>query len=185
MTENLIFPLLVILFSPFALLLGSRLESGDWLVWIRSIPTTGYLSFVLLIAVSGSTAKVVSRLRTLKQKNLPHVPTMFAVPLEGYMPVGELKHQGVKWIIQIPAPGRLGWPNGTPQNVDVDTPPRCANCRTELEETETFFGMFRWACLACGHAVKNKMSYHHEAVRAEKLASAWWENTGQNEFEQR
>lgn len=182
--ENLLFPLLVISLTPLALLVGSRIESGAWLDWTVAIPPVAYISFAVLIVVWITAATVAGRLRVLKQRNLPTLPTTFAIPMNGYTPVGQLEHNGVKWTIEVPAPGPLGWRRGVPDNVDIDTPPRCSACTTEIEETETFFGRFHWKCLSCGQSVKNKMSYHHEAVRAERLAQAWWERTGRNEIQE-
>ena len=103
---------------------------------------------------------------------------MFSVPRWGYTVVGTLTYKKVVWRVQIPSPPpweALTLSEARSARVDIDTPPRCPKCDTELEETETFFGSYRWTCLRCGFATKNEMSFYREAVRAEKLAQSWWE----------
>lgn len=179
--DKLVLPLLFVALLPTFTLLGSKLLSGDWLAWFKRVPSWGYSVFVGLIVAGFLLSPVVRRLRRLRKRNLPAAPLFFGVPRWGYVTVGTLNYKNVIWHVQIPAPPP--WKGLTPAEarcaaVDVETPPHCPKCDTEVEETETFFGNFRWSCLRCGFVTKNNMSYYKEVIRAEKLARSWWEKEG-------
>ena len=105
---------------------------------------------------------------------------VYVSPRWGYTTVGTLNYKGVVWKTRIPS--LAPWEDLTPararaSRVDIETPPRCPKCDTELEEQETFVGKYRWTCLRCGFSTKNDMSYYHESVRAETLAQSEWEKS--------
>ncbi len=80
--------------------------------------------------------------------------------------------------MRIPAPApwdTLTKSKAQSSRVDIELPPHCPKCDTELEETETFFGNNLWKCIRCGFSCKNKLSFYREALRAEKLAQSSWE----------
>lgn len=171
-------PLLLLALAPTVTLIGSKLQSGDWLTWVKAIPSWLYMTFFCIIALWFITGVVLRRIRRLRERNLPSLPSGFLIPPWGYTRVGTLPYKGVVWRYQIPAPPpseRLTIAEARSARVELDIPPRCPKCDTELEEIETFFGRFRWSCLRCGFRRKNNLSFYHEAMRAEKLAQSEWE----------
>jgi tRNA(Ile2) C34 agmatinyltransferase TiaS len=44
-------------------------------------------------------------------------------------------------------------------DVRVRTPPKCPDCRTELEESQGFFGRYCWKCVKCDFKKKNKNDF--------------------------
>jgi ribosomal protein L37AE/L43A len=57
-----------------------------------------------------------------------------------------------------------------PHDLDIDTPPRCPKCETEIEQTRSFWGGYVWKCVKCGFQKRNRESYYREGERAEKIA---------------
>ena len=177
--NKVIWPLLVLTLTPTFTLIGSKFQSGDWLSWFNVIPSSIYTTFFAFIATWLIIGIVIRRIRRLKERNLPSTPSIFTIPRWGYTTIGTLKYKNVVWRVRIPSPApwdEFSFQQAQSSRIDIGTPPHCPNCDTELEETETFFGRFRWTCLRCGFSTKNEMGYYHEAVRAEKLAKSWWEN---------
>jgi hypothetical protein len=177
--DKVIWPLLLLAFTPAATLIGSRIQSGEWLTWLTAIPSWAYTAFFAMIGLWFVGGIVIRRFKALKQRNLPSLPMAFTVvPRWGYTIVGTLNYKGVIWRVRIPSPApwkSFSMREARSSRVDIETPPHCPKCDTELEETETFFGGHRWTCLRCGFSIKNEISFYREAIRAEKLAQSWWE----------
>ena len=177
--DKVIWPLIVLALTPTVTLIGSKIQSGDWLTWLKKIPLWVYWLFLGAIIGWILLVALIRRIRYLHKKNLPSLPLGFSIPRWGYVKVGTLNYQDVVWCIRIPAPSPLrniGVEKVRNPRVDVETPPRCPKCETELEQTETFFGRYRWTCLRCGFSKKNSISFYHEAVRVQKLAQSQWED---------
>ena len=144
------------------------------------------LAFLLVCSVWCAVALVVRRISRLRQRNQPAVVPAFALPPWGYKTVGELPFRGVIWRMRVPAVSPwqrdlMDESGSDGLRVDVELPPRCPKCGTEIEETETFFGKYRWTCIQCGYAVKNALSYDYEVSRAERLGQARWEKLQEQE----
>ena len=176
--NKVVWPFLVLALTPTVTLIGSKVQSGDWLTWLKAIPSWIYTAFFGTIAFWVIIGFIVRRVHHLRQRNLPSIPSIFTIPRWGYVTVGTLTYKDVTWRVQVTAPPPwevLSLSTAREKNVSIETPPRCPKCDTELEEAETFFGNYRWTCVRCDYSTKNNMSYYHESVRAEKLAQSWWE----------
>lgn len=176
-----VWPLLVLILTPTATLLGGKLQSGKWLGWFGVVPNWLYFAFAGVFLTWLFLALICRRVRKLKRANLPTLPLFYATPMWGHTRVAELKYRGVLWRIlaRNPAPWEeIKVRDLCRAGVEIETPPVCPKCKTELEETETFLGRFRWTCVRCGFSAKNKLSYVHEATRAEKLAQSHMQNEG-------
>jgi Zn ribbon nucleic-acid-binding protein len=95
--------------------------------------------------------------------------------------VYELEHAGVLWTVRVPVPVRGGRTFFDPMSVssselNIAIPPKCPNCRTELEEKLRFFGGYKWECIRCGFEKRNKDKFGREEHRALKLAKSDWES---------
>lgn len=182
--DKVVWPLLVLGLTPTVTLLGSKVQSGNWLSWMQAIPSWAYGTFFASVMVWVAVGVIIRRVKHLKERNLPKV--IRTISGWGYVTVGKLTHRDVVWLYRIPAPpswASLTIDTARNSRVSVATPPRCPKCDTELEETETFLGRYRWACLRCGFTRKNGMSYYHEAVRGEKLAQSEWEKVSREKTE--
>ena len=177
--EKAILPLIVLVLTPAAAAIGSRLLTGEWLTWLKAIPWWVFVLFVSAIALWIIGGYVVRRKRILKERNLPAEKFGFAIPRWGYTSVGNLNYKGVVWRIRIPTPAQSDFWDVSEQRtlrVDIATPPHCPKCDTELEEMETFFGKYKWTCVRCKFSKKNDISWDNEVIRAKKLAQSSWEN---------
>lgn len=173
--DKVVWPLMLLALTPAVTLIGSKVQSGDWLTWLNVIPSWAYTSFFSIVGIWFIGSVIARRLKTLKERNLPSLPLAFTIPQWGYTRVGTLNYKRVVWRVRVPSPAP--WQNFSKNDVrvDIETPPHCPKCDTEIEEAETFFGGKRWLCICCGYATKNSISFYHEAVRAEKIAQSWWE----------
>jgi hypothetical protein len=88
--EGVVWKLFVIVLTPIATLVGGKLESGDWLAWIRLIPAWGYYCFAGAVVLWIGSGLFIKRLRYLQQKNLPTPPGIITIPRWGYTRVAEL-----------------------------------------------------------------------------------------------
>lgn len=181
--EKLVWPILLLALTPAVTLIGSKLQSGDWLAWITQVPSWAFWLFFGIVVLWLALGLVVRRIKHLRTRNLPPLPMAFTIPRWGYVTVGILNYRGVAWRCRIPAPPpwrQLAFETAKSERVDVETPPHCPQCDTELEEQETFFGKYRWICVRCGFVKKNDISFYYEAVRAERLAQVELEKQTSN-----
>lgn len=179
--DKVMWPTIALVLPNLITFIGSKLQSGNWLTWFRLIPLWVKVAFFGIIGLWLVMSLVVRRIRQLREQNLPALPLVLTVSRWGYKTVGKMTHKDVSWRIQIPAPAPwdgIVASGMQSSRVRLAPEPYCPKCETELEETQTFFGKYRWSCLNCDFATKNNMSAYREAIRAEKLAQSWWEKEG-------
>lgn len=179
--DKVMWPTIALVLPNLITFVGSKLQSGNWLTWFRIIPLRVKVAFFGIIGLWLVISLIVRHIRRLRDENLPALPFVLTIPRWGYKTVGTMTHKDVLWRIQIPAPSPfdgLGGFETHPARVRLAHEPYCPKCETELEETKTFFGKYRWSCMNCGFAIKNNMNAYREAIRAEKLAQSWWEKEG-------
>lgn len=171
--EHVAAPLLVLVLTPSALLLGSELATGDWRTWLREVPVAVRILVGLVFVVWIWAAIIRQRVVRQGQRDLPGVQVSRGYPREVY---GHISHAGVLWRILIPAHTPQLYPSRAPaldiERVEVDTPPLCPKCETELEEVDRYFGGYFWTCDRCGRRTKSKESYFREAERAERISKS-------------
>lgn len=162
--------LLLVVLTPLAASIGSRILSGEWLAWLSSITSLYTLGFGSLCLMIGF---VWYRISHLNKQNLPKPRRISVIHLYGYRCIGKLTYKDVKWVVQVPnsSPCESLFPEET-KDVSVKIHPLCPKCETEIEETKTFFGSYLWTCINCGYKTKNDISYVNESVRAENLAKS-------------
>ncbi|MCS3751298.1 DNA-directed RNA polymerase subunit RPC12/RpoP [Salinibacter ruber] len=174
--DNIIAPLVVILLTPAALGGMSYIKTGDWKTWFTKAPWWIWPALVFGGLIWLSVALIRKRKRDMEENS----PSVFAVsvPKHGEQEIAELSHADVKWKIMMALPG-LGQSvdpdNIPPDRISVATPPRCPDCGAKLEEEETFWAKFKWACVRCGFSIKNDQSYYSEKERAQLLAESHFE----------
>jgi ribosomal protein L37AE/L43A len=86
----------------------------------------------------------------------------------GWELLGTLKYLGVTW--RITAPKDDPWGSFSISRIEVETPPRCSRCGTEIEQSHSFWGGYIWKCVGCNFKKRNGDSYYDEGRRAGKIA---------------
>ncbi|MBA4377031.1 MAG: hypothetical protein C0401_12790 [Anaerolinea sp.] len=145
---------------------------SSWRVWLSAIPSSA-LGFI------GGTLITVAAMGFWKlfHKREISAASPMSYPRGGYHHISTIKYEGVRWNMQSTTPdpwgqhrqGILG--SG---DIDVERPPMCPNCPTELLESRTIFGRYRWYCVSCGFVKTSHESYWKVAERADILARAKW-----------
>jgi len=170
---SFIYPLLVAGVMAVFTLMWSKLATGDWLNYLFVVPqyvwliSGGVLLFWLILVA------IYKRVRKIRADNIRLGPVMFTVPAFGYEEIGEQTYKGVLWTIRVPAQSPWSLTRReipSPSDIDIGTPPRCPQCKTELEERKTFWGRYLWTCPRCDFSKKNSDSFYTECDRVEKIA---------------
>lgn len=166
-------PLLLALLTPVVIALGSWLATGSWLTWLRQIPMPVFVGIGMLFVLWIVPALLRRRVVRKRKSGARGAQVCLAYPRMEY---GRMEHAGVQWKVLVPAPTPQLYPTREPvldvDRVEIDTPPLCPACNTELEESERYFGGYTWSCVRCAHKTKAKDSYHREAERAERIAKS-------------
>jgi ribosomal protein L37AE/L43A/uncharacterized membrane protein len=153
---------------------GSFYSTGNFWNWefqepiLLTFPSVFIcLSIVFLIALYDSHQKAkTGRVRALGRKT----------PRLGSIPIGDMPHAGVIW--KIIGLKEYPWDTRetiTPEQIEIEETPRCPECGTELEQTQTFFKKYLWSCVNCDFNLKNSSGFSIERARARKKAMRDWE----------
>lgn len=174
--NRIVAPLLVVLLTPVAIGVGSKIITGDYVKWFKVIHVWIVLGGAVLFWVIIAVHKRIKRLQKLRDS--PSL-SVVSIPVYGWITIGEIEYAGVKWMIRAPAPPPFSLSyrgkNISPSDLKVEIPPRCPNCKTELEESPNFWGGYLWKCVRCGFQKKNKESYYKVVRYVEKIARREWE----------
>ncbi len=176
--NEIILPVIVIIVTPFAIAFSSKISTGDWLKWFSSIPK--WFSIIFIILVLLWYVIIIIRKRLIRTRELDSgLPVAFArIPIFGWVTIGKLEYSGLVWRIRIPtsAPWEDFDKNSIVLNsIEIEKPPRCPKCETEIEESHSFWGKYIWTCVRCNFKKTNKRNYNREGERAEKVARRLWE----------
>ncbi|MGM7637612.1 hypothetical protein [Bacillus sp. Hm123] len=95
--------------------------------------------------------------------------------------VAEERFYEVDWSIRVPS--HLSYQRVFDANegdkiinqINVQTPPHCPNCSTDLEEVTSYFGNFFlgryiWKCIACGFKTRSSHDFYETAERVKRIA---------------
>jgi ribosomal protein L37AE/L43A len=172
-------PFAVAVLTPAGISVVSKLRTGDWLKLFGRVPTAVWIAGVALLVAWYTVVAIRKRLKRLRDARGPF-GFVVSTPIWGWLQVGKLEHAGVCWIIRAasPPPWTPCEPHQiSPASLEVETPPRCPRCETELEGSERFWGGHLWKCIDCGFERKNSDSYYLESERAERMARRHWERS--------
>lgn len=152
--------------------LVSKVYTGKWLEWINliSLSTLTLIVFVFFLWIV--VIFIYRRVIHLKYLDGSFAATSFGAPY-GWISLGDVLHKTVIWKVRAPKINLSG--NYSISRIDVKTPPRCPNCKTELEESHSFFGGYIWKCIMCDFKKRNRDSFYKEKKRAEKIARRFLE----------
>ena len=165
--DNYINPVIASIIVSIIIALGSKAYTGKWLEWFKLIPLTtlkivgGWiLLWIVIIFIS-------RRFKNLKNSNGIFAAVNYGAPY-GWVPLGEIEYNEVIWRFRSPKSTPYG--DYSKSDIDVETPPRCPNCETELEQSNSFWGGYIWKCLVCDFKKRNRESYYTEEERVKKIA---------------
>ena len=162
--------------NPLITALVSRVKTGEWFSYIDS---AYYIITSALLAVWLVSSLVYRKVHVMRVRN--SIPFgVISVPTFGWIKLGELTYEGVVWIIQIPK--TLGEKPDL-DDIEAKSTARCPKCKTELDETVTFFGRYKWICHNCGFKKSSKISMFVCSERATRIAKRKVEE-GQEKNEQ-
>jgi len=169
--DKIIVPILLAFLIPVVTSIGSKVSTGNWLEWFATIPSQVWITLVIIFALWILVIAIRYRFKHLRKEGQSPI-SIISVPYGGWRNIGKLKYADVIWIVRAPAPPwyELNPEPITPHDLDIDTPPRCPKCETELEQAQSFWGGYVWKCVKCGFQKRNRESYYKEEERAKKIA---------------
>lgn len=174
--DKIVAPLVVVLLTPIIIGIASKINTGDWMKWFGLIPKTAWIIFGLFIFLWFILIR--NRVKQLQELDTGSVLLARSSYGFGWIPIGKRNYAGVVWRVRAPATSpwkHFGHVDISPSNIEVETPPRCPKCETELEQLHSFWGGYIWKCVGCGFQKRNRDSYYKVAKRAEKIARREWE----------
>lgn len=164
---KLLLPFIVAL-APVAGII-SYLQSGEW-----SIPAWAWMLSGILLVIVGLSWLIILRIKSISKKNKKSPPMFLFKPPGGWEYLGYEDDIGVYWRVRRPA--KSFYSRGLTEDsiesilnkIDVQTPPLCKKCETELEEKNDFWGTplwgkYIWKCVSCGFKIRSKLRFF-EAV---------------------
>jgi len=181
--DRLVFPLFVFILTPIVAIIGSEVSTGEWLGWISKVPTLAYFIVTLVMVLWLSVILVRKRLNYLREQDAGIGIAIVSNPIFGWIELDEIRYKEVIWRTRTPAPGIGGSFDPkelSPDAIQVQTPPRCPECQTEIEESHSFWGGYLWRCVQCGFMKRNRDSFYREFRRAERIAQRKWEEYQKN-----
>lgn len=136
------------------------------------VPMWAWVVSAVFIILLGTSWLIVRRGKFINALNKKHLPLIAFIP-SGWEDLGVEEWSDVLWRVRIPAklPSRNFMDTSPAINldkIDVQTPPLCKECETELEELNSFWGKYIWNCVGCGFNKKSKLSFFEAADNAKK-----------------
>jgi len=169
--DKIVVPVLLALLIPIVTGIGSKASTGNWLEWFASVPSQVWITLAIIFAFWILVIVIRTRIKHLHKESQSPI-SIISIPYGGWRNVGKLKYADVIWIVRAPATPwyELDPKPITSQDLDIDIPPRCPECETEIEQTQSFWGGYIWKCVKCGFQKRNRESYYREEERAKKIA---------------
>jgi ribosomal protein L37AE/L43A len=176
--DKIVAPLVVALLTPIIIGVASKINTGDWIKWFGLIPKTFWIIFGIVIVLWVIIIAIRNRVKQLQELDAGPGVFVVSIPTSEWVIIGKLNYAGVVWRVRAPALATRESFNSSrisPSSIEVETPPRCPKCGTELEESRSFWGGYIWKCVGCGFQKRNRDSYYREKDRVEKIARREWE----------
>ncbi|GEM_PF-1928145 len=180
--NNIVYPLVAPILTLIIIGIASKITTGDRMKWFGRISTIIWIIFGVFLCLWFILIVIRKRIKEIQKLNDDRILAA-SNPTFGWTSVGEFNYSGVVWVVRVPAPAP--WDFGpskiSPSSIDVETPPRCPKCKTELEQSHSFWGGYVWKCVGCELQKRNRDSYYREAERAKKIARREWEKRQEHE----
>jgi len=164
---NFLYPLLVVAVVAAASMIYSRVSTGDFLAYFAKLRLYQWLLITIAVFLTFAMAKIVSIAKQpLTSSTLHSGPTQ--ADNTSYQELGEHLYQGVLWPVLQRATLRSDVVP-SPDDFRVDIPPRCPNCKTDLDERKIFGGRLVWSCPRGDFRTTSSISYLAMQETVQKL----------------
>jgi ribosomal protein L37AE/L43A len=186
--EKAVVPLIIIIGTPIATAIVSKIKTGAWGKFFNEIPNYYWYIFIFMGTIWIGILWNAKRRKKIEEENSSSGVMIFSVPFGGYIDFAEIELFKVKWRILLPAPDpyssfeKFDHDNISPKQIEIDTPPRCPKCGTELEERRSFFGKYNWNCVGCGFNTKNSENYYAISEKVKKIVKRQFEKKIENKL---
>ena len=161
-----------IAFTPIAISIVSKIKTGHWFKYFidYSIELIAIGSSVLIIWILTIIYyKISGIIRERNDNSLGIAQT----PEWGWKYVEKELYKKVIWSPRFP----LFW---GPEDefklnkyvldyLEIEFPPRCPLCKTELIENKTIFGWYKWKCINCGFVTRKIYNFSYHANQLERI----------------
>jgi len=166
----LIYPLVIVFLTPIATAFGSYLLNGSWLLYFTLVPD--YLYIICVVLIIGWSIYLI---RKGKESWSDGLLVLNSNPF-GYSKVGTSINFGMEWDISVPKSGTVRPFEGTKTWYDypikdfiIVDPPKCMDCKVEIEISPNFWGTYVYNCFACNKKIKDKKPEYFLAKRVIRL----------------
>lgn len=189
---DLLFSLLLSLLYSILITYAVAKVTGNWMNVFSLIPNT-LLNFFLIFCIPIGIIFLVIFLRVRQLRKLnsgPKISVIQTAPY-GWTKIGEHSYKGLLWNIQIPTPSPYSlydedlYGGHLRSSIEIETPPRCPRCKTEIEQIHSFWTWYVWKCAMCGFKKRNSHSYYQEKDRVLKIARRSYELEVENKSRKR
>ena len=170
--NEIVAPLIVALLTPILIAIYSNFKTGNWKQSFYNIPFFIWLTISIIIILWIILITIKRRIKFISKNDNPSIRSFYNSRLERKS-LGEINFAGVIWKVDAVLPDM--WElqdniNFYAMDIDIEIPPRCPSCKTEIEEIRSFWGGYIWKCVRCGFNIRNSSSFYKEASRVEKIA---------------
>ncbi len=152
-------PVLAAFFTIIAPFLYSIITNRDWISIYNSIPQNLWIFLVILFVIW-----IISIAVRKKMMYITH--PYGSSPGYGWKDLGYWSYNDVLWKARIPNPGPFSG-NNKITSIDIEYEPRCPQCKTKLEENDSFY-WYTWNCVNCDFKKKTWNNFIKSNARAEK-----------------
>lgn len=141
----------------------SYLLTGNWITIFISIPITIWMLIL--------TVFLIWFIIILIRKKMHYYTLPFGyVPMDGWLTIGDIDYEGVKWRVRTPRPTPMDIRRKDEiPSIDIEMPPRCPKCETELETSDSYL-WYSWNCVNCGFKKRTWNSSSKIKHRVNKIA---------------
>jgi hypothetical protein len=168
--KELLLPIIVTIATPIATALSSEIIKGDWLNFFKNIHSVFYSFFIAFILVWITLILIRNRIKRNKEYNMKSNSCSESITIYGYRNISEIILYKVKWKINVPNLGHFENYEYSPEDIVIDTPPRCPTCGTKLEEQKRIWRGYSWSCVLCDFKVINRDNFNAVKNKVKKIA---------------
>jgi len=168
--ENIYLPILFIILTPIITPIASKVFTDNWSEFFTTTPLLIWV-ILAIILIPWIVFAIHHRIKHLRKENWSPIRLRFE-PSGGWETIDTIKYAGVIWNVRVPIQASSFKIKRvlTAHDLDIEIPPRCPNCKTELEPRKSFWWWYVWKCVKCGFRRHNRDSYYEEAERVAKIA---------------
>lgn len=183
--ENIVVPILLIVLAPAITTIVSKVSTDDWFKFFSTTPVVVW-AILAIILVPWTMYAIHHRTKHIQEENWSSKPLRFK-PSGGWKSIDTVKYADVIWNVRVPVQASTFRRSEvvTRDALDIEIPPRCPKCGTELEQTKNFWGRYVWKCVNCGFHKRNRDDFSREERRVIKLARKQFDDIYQSKPENR